>query len=338
MKRILSLRSLALFAGAVSLLSGCDSSSSSEGGSPTAPQNKLDSLVFVGTPTIADQDMLLSLIGETESGKSLQLSAGQVSIVIDSVSSGAKTGITITNILNTSATSGLPLAAQLIMDGSGSMSSNDEDGFRKIAGKSFVNFLNANSASSKVAIAEFSPGDGEAYFFNLWADFTPVSTPSKINPFFDSLSESGSTPLFTSIRRGLEHTDSVISQATYQRVVIAFTDGGDNDSYERDSVGALIALSQTKKIPVSAVGMGSSIDAADLFRLAWSTGGIYGKADSASELVPLFSAISQGAVQGATNIQAKLDKSAYSCQIYWITVTVTVNGVVEHRQFKITAM
>lgn len=285
-------------------------SSCSKKKNPTSPAGSgtiatVASVVVMGTPAYSPNfsttgSFTMAIIAQTSNGTMIPLNANQIIFAVDSTKGYS---IVVDQATTQQPATG-PLGVGMNFDGSGSMSSSDPSRLRVSAGKDFLRRLQVSKPSSKASVAEFGVAGGDDYYFHLWCDFTSVGDTVSLFPAIDSLSESGATPLYTSLRRTLEHTDSTLSASQYARCLLSFTDGGDNDSYTQDSLGAVIALANAKSIPVFVVGLGDAVETENLQRLASATGGVYAWADSASALIALFNAMGLGLAQGYNLVQA----------------------------------
>jgi len=200
------------------------------------------------------------------------------------------------------------IAVQIVMDGSGSMAGSDPDYVRRAAGNLFVSKLKKRNPNNMVAVAEFSDSTGD-YYFDQHRDFTAVSDSASIAAAFNVLGANGSTPLYTSIRRGIQHTDSAVSAASYNRSVIAFTDGWENDSYPSDTANGgfnVYTLAQTKGIPVFIVGLGA-VDVPSMIRLAGYSGGVFAQASVPNDLKGIFAVVAVSLTQGYNVITCKVN-------------------------------
>jgi len=336
-------RILTTFAVAAGLISGgCDIFINNNS---TTKTGSIDTVTIIGTPVLDSLNVSLSIVPLDAGGTAIMLDAGDVVFHIDSVSSHY-TGYTLTTyqITNSASTGTKPLAAQLIFDGSGSMSSSDYYNQRQPAAKTFINILAADNAKNKVAIAEFGSSYYN-YYFHLWRNFTVATNTTALFPCLDSLTEDGSTPLYTSIRRGLEHTDSAVSASSYARAIIAFTDGGDNDSYYYDntlgytvydSLTTVIRMAKTKKIPVSVIGLGNTVEYAYMQQLASATGGVFAPVDSANALSSVFSALATGISTGYTTVIAQFNTLPPIGTKFYVTVFITSGGTTIKKHFVLT--
>jgi hypothetical protein len=193
---------------------------------------------------------------------------------------------------------GKSIAAAMSMDYSGSMfsGSSTNNKYDRITNmetgvKTFVNAMGATDI-------------GEIIKFGSTVDFVFPFTSNKTRLLVaaDSSSVSrGNTALYSSMYKGVQDAGAQ-SSTTYSRAVVAFTDGGENNSYPLTRA-QLLALSRSYGIPIYTVGL---LDAAyhtdppragygdelDLVQIADSTGGFYYYAPSAAQLAQIYSTIS----------------------------------------------
>ena len=310
--------------------SGCDSFLSPKNTTDTVYVNtcansQIDTMTLIGTPVLDSLKLSLSVVPQNSSGTAIQLSNTNITFTIDSTSTHSTSYILTTYLTTNNVASGKPIASQLVFDGSSSMITTDPQNLIGPAGKSFINILKADNTTNKVAIAEFGNSSYD-YYFHLWRNFTALTSTTYLFSSFDSLSKTGSTPLYTSIRRGLEHTDSAITAAQYNRSVVAFTDGGDNASYTQDSLRGIINVALAKHIPVSVIGLGNTVEYAYLQQLASATGGVFAPVDSSNALSTVFSAMATGISSGYTTVIAKFNTLPVIGTKFYITITITSGG------------
>lgn len=148
----------------------------------------------------------------------------------------------------------------LVLDASGSMSSNNKMGQAQNAANSFVQRVNLANGDS-VEIISFDD------FVYLDQEFTNDS--NALHTAINSLYPGGGTALYDAIYAGL-------LQTYYEKgakCVIAFTDGAENaSSYSFNDV---IATAQNTGIPVFIIGIGGEQDASELSNVAAACGGQY---------------------------------------------------------------
>gem|GEM_PF-739624 len=245
-------------------------------------------------------------------------------VVMDSVTGSV--------IIQTLSQSGKNIAAAMTMDYSGSMFVGPYDSTAKryqrikdmeTAVKTFVNAMGTNDRAEIIKFGSLST-------INVVQSFT--STKSLLLRAADTLSfDYGFTALYSSIVRGLLDA-SAQSSSSYARAVVAFTDGGENDSnVPRDSI---FRASRRNAIPVYTIGLLDSIyhttppggysgPERDLVQIADSTGGFYFYAPNAATLVQIYQRIS-GQLSNAYTVTVNWPSTGLPPAGTTVYVTITV--------------
>lgn len=124
--------------------------------------------------------------------------------------------------------------------------------------------------------------------FSFYVDVTIPLTHDQalVNSRINGLQPTGETAFYDAVSVALDEAD----KGDGIRVVIAMTDGKDNNS--RQSLTAVIIKAKTKKIPVYVIGLGD-VDQAPLRRLARETGGASYFTNEASTLGSIYGAITK---------------------------------------------
>jgi VWFA-related protein len=195
--------------------------------------------------------------------------------------------------------SGKKIAVALTMDYSGSMFSGVYDSSKQ----KYKRIVDMESAT-KAFINAMKTGDvAEIIKFGDAAEVVQAFTGDKsaLLHIVDTLSDSrGMTALYESINQGL--VDAALqSTTTYARAIVAFTDGGENNS----TVTRLQMLQKSWQyaIPVYTIGLldssahstppgQNSSQELDLVQIADTTGGFYFYAPNASQLTQIYAKIS----------------------------------------------
>jgi len=235
-------------------------------------------------------------------------------------------------LLQTLSQSGKNIAVSMTMDYSGSMFVGPMD---SVAGRykrivdmesAVKTFVTAMAAQDRAEIIKF----GSLSEINVVQAFT--SDKALLRRAADTLSyDYGYTALYSSIVRGI--TDAAgQSSSSFARAVVAFTDGGENDSnVPRDSI---FASARRNAIPVYTVGLidsgyhttppgGYSGPERDLVQIADSTGGFYFYAPNAAQLVQIYQRIS-GQLSNAYTITINWPSSSLPVSGTVVSVTITV--------------
>jgi len=246
-----------------------------------------------GTLFVTDQNGN-AITGLTSSNVAATMKWGVPKVaVVDSITGAV--------IIQTLSQSGKNIAAAMTMDYSGSMFVGAYDSVAKRYQRikdmetAVKTFVTAMGTQDRAEIIKF----GSLSSIRVVQAFT--SDKALLTKAADTLSSDyGFTALYSSIVRGLIDASSQSSSA-YARAVVAFTDGGENDSnVPRDSI---FRASRRNAIPVYTIGLldsmyhttppgGFSGPERDLVQIADSTGGFYFYAPNAATLVQIYQRIS----------------------------------------------
>ena len=181
-----------------------------------------------------------------------------------------ETGLTNSGIVN--------VDVVFTIDSSGSMSTNDPSGYRKIAAKNFVGVL---LPEDRAAVVDF---DSSATLLrSLTSDF------SAVNSSISSLDASGGTNIGAGMGKANNHLISS-GDSEHAWMVILLTDG--QGSYSSSYTQQAIA----NNITVYTVGLGSGVNSDLLTSIATATGGQYYPVSSAGDLPEVFRVISENIV------------------------------------------
>lgn len=240
-------------------------------------------------------------------------------------------------VLQPLSASGKSIAVGMTMDYSGSMYVGTIDPvtgrYQRIkdmesAVKTFVNAMATSDVAEIIKFGDYSRVDVVQSF---------TSNKTLLLRAADTLSfDRGLTALYKSIVRGILDA-SAQSSASYARAVVAFTDGGENDSYiSRDSV---FSASRRLGIPVYTVGLLDSIyhstppglyssSERDLVQIADTTGGLYFYAPNAAQLSQVYTRIS-GALANSYSVSITWPSTGLPPSGTTVTavITVVVGGV-----------
>jgi hypothetical protein len=266
-----------------------------------------------------------AVIGLTSSNIAVRLRWGTALVAVtDSLAGQA--------VLQTVSASGRSIAVAMTMDYSGSMYAGAYDSTAKkyvriVSMESAVKtFVNAMGTTDKMEIIKFGSHDQ----VNVIQAFT--SSKSLLLRAADTLSGSrGNTALYGSIVQSILDGCGQ-SSTSYARAVVAFTDGGENDSYvTRDS---LFRASRRNGIPVYTVGLldsmyhttpaGGYSEEKDLVQIADSTGGFYFYAPNGTQLTQIYQRIS-GQLSNAYQVTIIWPSAGLPATGTAVTVVITVN-------------
>lgn len=171
----------------------------------------------------------------------------------------------------------------LVIDHSGSMRSGKMRGAREAA-KVFVSLTRENQDSLGILI--FDDEIDTLSFLKRISSSDKDNLVQKIS----GISSDGGTAFHDAVYVAVEQ----LERASGRKVVIALTDGIDEDS--RRSVDQVIGFAQDSHIPVYTVGLGDSgeIDTDRLQKLAEETSGEFHQTPTADQLAELYRRIAQG--------------------------------------------
>ncbi|HEX4929712.1 MAG TPA: VWA domain-containing protein [Gaiellaceae bacterium] len=157
-----------------------------------------------------------------------------------------------------------------VLDSSGSMTSNDPQGFRRTAAKSFVD---AMLPEDRGAVVDF---DSIARLFQ-----SLTSDKAALKAAIDRIDSSGGTNIAAGVQLGINAL-APSNDPLRGKIMILLTDG----------VGtwnpALIGVAVAERITIYTIGLGSGVNAGQLQSIATGTGGQYFPVANASDLPDVF--------------------------------------------------
>ncbi|SDK77577.1 von Willebrand factor type A domain-containing protein [Catalinimonas alkaloidigena] len=174
-------------------------------------------------------------------------------------------------------------ASALLMDQSGSMSSNDPNDLRIGAAEIFMNSL---GSTDQVMLASFTSN----YRADLWihGDGKLTHDVADLIQEVNDLAgqEGGGTPLYRSCYAMSGHLADAADDIGYtNRALIAFTDGQNTDYADIDDV---VDYANSQHVMIYTVGLSDGTDPKVLSYLAGQTGGAYMQAEDAEQLITMF--------------------------------------------------
>ncbi len=313
------------------VLSSCKKSDSS----PAGPEGAVTSLQANGTlaPISRTQVQGTVFVADQNGSPVTGLSASNFAAKLyygTGISKVTADSIVGTIVIQPVSQSGRKVAVSMTMDYSGSMFYGPYD-TATMQYKRIIDMQNG----VKAFVNAMTTGDiAEVIKFGSDVDFVYPFTSSKAGLLLaaDSASfDRGSTALYSSIYKGLQDA-SAQSGTTYARAVVAFTDGGENNStVTRDDI---FTLSGTSHIPVYTVGLIdsayhstppglNSYEEQDLVEIADTTGGLYYYAPSASQLAQVYQQIS-GTLSNASQVTITWPTSGLPASGTTVRVIITI--------------
>ena len=174
------------------------------------------------------------------------------------------------------------VTAVLVIDHSGSMEGSKMAGAQEAA-KVFVSMTREGMDSLGILVFDD--------VIDTLSPLKPVSHADKdaLTRQIDAVSADGGTAFHDAVYAALEQ----LQGASGRTVVIALTDGKDNES--RRSVDQVITFAKDNHVPVYTIGLGSGgdIDTSRLKKLAQETGGEFHQTPTADQLAELYGKIAQ---------------------------------------------
>lgn len=165
-----------------------------------------------------------------------------------------------------------PISVCLALDYSGSMPSEAITDMENAAAQFVTNM--ADDDAGEIIKFAFGIEVSQAFTTDKNALINAISASTSLNR--------GSTYLYDAIYDGVTDT----AGQSGNLAVIAMTDGGDSGSSHSEDQA--IAHAQASGVPVYTIGLGSSINANVLQRIAQETGGLYFAAPTSSELAEIY--------------------------------------------------
>lgn len=198
---------------------------------------------------------------------------------------------------------GNALNTALVMDYSGSLSRIDENNAESAAAQ-FVNQMDSNDRSTIIKFASRVERTQA-----LTANRSALIQAAFREPDVGSL-----TAFYDGVLRGIQDID----ETTGDRVVIAYTDGFENNSFA--SLQQIITSAVNNDVRVFTVGLGSFIDEDELRLIASSTGGQFVQVEQSASLASLYQTLRSEAGSGQYEISLESFPNAE------IRIEVTTSG------------
>ncbi|OPX28201.1 MAG: hypothetical protein B1H06_03695 [Candidatus Cloacimonas sp. 4484_143] len=165
----------------------------------------------------------------------------------------------------------------LVIDSSGSMSSNDPTDLRKAAAKYFVDFL---SIGDWVAVVDF---DSDVVVWKHLTNITNQAVKNEIKNAIDNIDSSGMTNIGGGLLYGYNELNS--TQTGNRKAAILLTDGYHNTGTHPNQV---VPKYKAKSWPIYTIALTGDADENLLKQIASETGGKYIKAEKAEDLLEIY--------------------------------------------------
>jgi Ca-activated chloride channel homolog len=259
--------------------------------------------VKFGVSALDDQDQVL-LRGQISNPtvSSLQVVSGQnVQPSAIGVSASSASATVCASI--TADTAG-PLACAIILDATGSMKDNDPASVagdltstkRNLAAKQFISRMRPNDKAATASFDATTPATNPYRALFVTQEFTS-SRDLLLDGVDLATAESGGTNLWDAV---YDASDWLSTQSNSNKIALILTDG--NNTAGSTTVTQAYLNAQNKGVKVYMVGLGSSLDAANMERIARETGGLFVTTNQATGLSDLFNGVynsvqAQGCIQ-----------------------------------------
>ena len=219
------------------------------------------------------------------------------------------------DIDSTNEASGNDLAIPIVLDGSGSMGSNDRQRLRVDGAKAFIDALDSGSAPFESAVFEFPGFSSNPDFANtdVFAGFT--NDIDSLKNGIEQAEAFGGTPMYSSLAEVLIYSEDERPNANYQKAIVLLADGRPNYSQTlRDSV---CTDAQRKNSPIFGIGLGPASDLSDnrdgdaiarMRDISSCSGGAYQglSPDSLEAVEEAFTSAAAGSSQGSVNFGVEI--------------------------------
>jgi len=164
-----------------------------------------------------------------------------------------------------------PVTAVLVIDSSGSMSSNDP---RRLRAEGVMRFLDGAPANAYIGLMEFSGSRGRV-LAQISQDFASLRRAAS------GISSSGGTPLYAA---GIDALVQLTEHGVTTRQVLVMLSDGIDESSRSGSRSELVRRAREQRVPIYAIGLGN-VDFRDFEQVAMETGGSFVHARTAEDVV-----------------------------------------------------
>ena len=201
--------------------------------------------------------------------------SSSVSIVIDStLPAGQQYAVSVSGVEFSDPISGKQ-ALGILFDGGTAMATGDPSRSRVYEARQFISTIAGANPADEVAIADLGVGADADYYLRILSGYLPATETLALFAATDPVTDTGRTPLYTSLVRYLAYTDTSALASEFSRKLVVFAAGRDSTSLPEDNLAAVIASANAKSIPVNVIGIGSAVDDDSLGKLAAATHGFY---------------------------------------------------------------
>jgi hypothetical protein len=198
-----------------------------------------------------------------------------VSIVIDStIPAGQQYTVSVSSVGFSDPISGKQ-ALGILFDGGRAMATGDPSRDRVYEARQLIRAVAGANPADEIAIADLGVGADADYYLRILSGFLPATETLALFAATDPVTDTGRTPLYTSLVRYLAYADTAAPSSEFSRKLLVFAAGRDSTSLPGDNLAAVIASANAKSIPLNVIGIGSEVDDDSLGKLASATHGYY---------------------------------------------------------------
>jgi hypothetical protein len=183
-------------------------------------------------------------------------------------------------------------AANLMIDQSGSIATSDPSDARLFATKVFLQNLGPGDFG---AVSAFASTEAliETVPVTRITDFIQSGAAEDVFADIDVLAEleGGDTPLLDAIDEELDYMAANAPASVDRSAIVLFTDGLDSSCVEIACISPITAKAVSLDVELFTIGLGPSINASNMARMAQDTGGSFMFAQYASQLFPIYGSL-----------------------------------------------
>ena len=192
------------------------------------------------------------------------------------------------------------LSVGLLLDSSGSMSSNDPGYERVKAAKAFLGELGPDD---RAALFDFGAGSSGGHAcVRVLHEFT--ANKADVEAALGMITADGGTPLYCASK---EAVALVTKEASLRRVLVVLTDGESTEDNSYSLMEQAASLAVAGGVTAYTVGLGYSLDFAELQQFAKTTDGTFALASDAQVLSGMFEAVGVASTKGKIIVHGEGD-------------------------------
>lgn len=197
------------------------------------------------------------------------------------------------------------IAGVILLDSTGSMSSNDPSRERVDASKLFIDRLTNSNIPTTLGVFDFG-GDRQTPecfdFTRILQDYT--QNANELKEGVEQTIALGNTPLFHSAEEVTENLGLTFRGDNYKRIVLLLSDGENNQG---GTVQQVVQETKIQDVKIIAVSLGRSAGEEALSRMASQSDGSTVNVENAEELLNIFDGLATTLTQDYLEASVRLD-------------------------------